>query len=146
VCLSCLHSVELRLIRAFQRRSAKVSRQLWQEGFDDDGNYSNVSAIIPWTHYNKVRWASRASLFTRTDCLSLAGRSRPLRRISSGSVSRRRTLDRHDLLRYERNELFARGRRLYYLSRPRSAGCAALLVDLAGELLSVSVSPFSERN
>ncbi|GAA6014970.1 hypothetical protein JCM10207_008689 [Rhodosporidiobolus poonsookiae] len=33
--------------------NAQVSRQLWQEDYDDDGNYTNVSSIVPWTRYNK---------------------------------------------------------------------------------------------
>ncbi|BGP50306.1 hypothetical protein JCM10450v2_006223 [Rhodotorula kratochvilovae] len=30
-----------------------VSRQLWAEGFDDNGNYTNVSSIVPWTKFSK---------------------------------------------------------------------------------------------
>ncbi|GAA6031613.1 hypothetical protein JCM8097_006549 [Rhodosporidiobolus ruineniae] len=33
--------------------NAKISRQLWQEAFDDNGDYTNVSAVVPWTKYNK---------------------------------------------------------------------------------------------
>ncbi|GAA5912730.1 hypothetical protein JCM6882_005774 [Rhodosporidiobolus microsporus] len=33
--------------------NARISRQLWQESFDDEGNYSNVSSVVPWTKYNK---------------------------------------------------------------------------------------------
>ncbi|GAA5859488.1 hypothetical protein JCM8547_006846 [Rhodosporidiobolus lusitaniae] len=33
--------------------NAKISRQLWQESFDDYGDYTNVSAVVPWTKYNK---------------------------------------------------------------------------------------------
>ncbi|GAA6057881.1 hypothetical protein JCM3770_001814 [Rhodotorula araucariae] len=30
-----------------------ISRQLWAEGFDDNGNYTNVSSIVPWTKFSK---------------------------------------------------------------------------------------------
>ncbi|BGP18490.1 hypothetical protein JCM10213_001194 [Rhodosporidiobolus nylandii] len=33
--------------------NAKISRQLWQEGFDDNGDYTNASSVVPWTKYNK---------------------------------------------------------------------------------------------
>ncbi|KPV73743.1 uncharacterized protein RHOBADRAFT_54930 [Rhodotorula graminis WP1] len=30
-----------------------ISRQLWAEGFDDSGNYTNISTIVPWTKFSK---------------------------------------------------------------------------------------------
>lgn len=30
-----------------------ISRQLWAEAFDDNGNYTNISTIVPWTRYDK---------------------------------------------------------------------------------------------
>ncbi|BGP02160.1 hypothetical protein NBRC10513v2_005806 [Rhodotorula toruloides] len=30
-----------------------ISRQLWAEGFDDNGNYTNITTIVPWTKYSK---------------------------------------------------------------------------------------------
>ncbi|BGP26476.1 hypothetical protein JCM10295v2_005429 [Rhodotorula toruloides] len=30
-----------------------ISRQLWAEGFDDNGNYTNTTTIVPWTKYSK---------------------------------------------------------------------------------------------
>ncbi|GAA5969608.1 hypothetical protein JCM11641_008175 [Rhodosporidiobolus odoratus] len=33
--------------------NAPISRQLWQEGFDDNGDYTNVTSVVPWTKYNK---------------------------------------------------------------------------------------------
>jgi hypothetical protein len=35
-------------------RSTGISRQLWAEGFDDNGNYTNITTIVPWTKYSKV--------------------------------------------------------------------------------------------
>lgn len=35
--------------------STPISRQLWAEGFDDSGNYTNISTIVPWTKFSKVR-------------------------------------------------------------------------------------------
>jgi hypothetical protein len=34
--------------------STGISRQLWAEGFDDNGNYTNITTIVPWTKYSKV--------------------------------------------------------------------------------------------
>ncbi|GAA5823060.1 hypothetical protein JCM11251_007470 [Rhodosporidiobolus azoricus] len=33
--------------------NARISRQLWQQSFDDEGQYTNVSSVVPWTKYNK---------------------------------------------------------------------------------------------
>ncbi|GAA5961453.1 hypothetical protein JCM3765_003586 [Sporobolomyces pararoseus] len=33
--------------------TADVSRQLLAEGFGDDGNYTNMTTIVPWTRYSK---------------------------------------------------------------------------------------------
>ncbi|GAA5867120.1 hypothetical protein JCM3774_004401 [Rhodotorula dairenensis] len=30
-----------------------ISRQLWAEAFDSNGNYTNISTIVPWTRYDK---------------------------------------------------------------------------------------------
>ena len=35
--------------------STFISRQLWAEAFDDNGNYTNITTIVPWTRYDKVR-------------------------------------------------------------------------------------------
>ncbi|GAA5993101.1 hypothetical protein JCM10908_003106 [Rhodotorula pacifica] len=30
-----------------------ISRQLWAEAFDSQGNYTNITTIVPWTRYSK---------------------------------------------------------------------------------------------